>query len=27
MPNLGSGVTLVWSKEEHGWLVEGLNIG
>jgi hypothetical protein len=27
VPDLGSGVTLIWSTEEHCWLVEGLNIG
>jgi hypothetical protein len=27
MPNLGSGIALVWSEEDQSWLVEGLNIG
>jgi uncharacterized protein DUF6318 len=27
MPNLGSGVTLVWSEEDQTWLVEGIDIG
>jgi len=26
-PNLGSGISLVWSAEDQTWLVEGLNIG
>jgi hypothetical protein len=27
MPNLGSGITLVWSRKDQSWLVDGLNIG
>jgi hypothetical protein len=27
MPNLGSGISLVWSEAERTWLVESLNIG
>ncbi|MCW2741634.1 MAG: uncharacterized protein JWR45_2056 [Blastococcus sp.] len=26
-PNLGSGISLVWSEHDHTWLVESLNIG
>jgi hypothetical protein len=26
-PNLGSGMTLAWSEDDEGWLVEGMTLG
>ena len=27
MPNLGSGITLIWSDSDKSWLVESFNVG